>query len=114
MGYLIGLFGKSVKYHIISNDKGFVNVCNYWVSKGYTVLFNEDNDKLLSSNELRGKFILNKMSYSIISDISKHYLRNKNNKQSFHNWLHKYLHSRNYSDSDISCVYNYLKSKEDN
>ncbi len=30
LGYLIGKFGESVRYYIVSNDKGFDCLCEYW------------------------------------------------------------------------------------
>lgn len=30
LGYLIGKMGVDAKYHIVSNDKGYDNLCEYW------------------------------------------------------------------------------------
>ncbi len=30
LGYLIGKAGDGAKYHIVSNDKGYDNLCEYW------------------------------------------------------------------------------------
>jgi hypothetical protein len=37
LGYFICMYGKKVSYHIMSRDKGFKNICNFWNSKGYKV-----------------------------------------------------------------------------
>lgn len=37
LGYLIGTHLKSSNFHIISNDKGFDTVCEYWRKEQYFV-----------------------------------------------------------------------------
>lgn len=50
LGFLIATYGKKKSYIIVSNDKGYDTVINYWKSLGYSVSRRESQHKTVSRN----------------------------------------------------------------
>ena len=114
LGYLIATYGKSVNYHIVSDDRGYENVCGFWLEQGYSVTCNSIGVRKLTPKQYQGYILIRDMSYNETKrcmNIFKSYLNtdNKNRNQFEVNLLHS-LNKYGYSKNEISKIADYLCS----
>jgi hypothetical protein len=113
LGYLIATYGKSVEYIIESNDKGYENVCGFWLEQGYRVtsttlkLINKLNPK-----SYKGYVLVRDMTYNDskrCSNIFRTWLAgsNKDIIRLRENLFHS-LNKSGYSKKEIGFIADYL------
>lgn len=113
LGYLIATYQKSVQYVIISNDKGYENVCGFWLEQGYKVTSSTLKSlSRLSPRAYKGYTLVRDMSYNEAkrcSNIFRNYLAstNKDRLQLRDNLVHS-LQKFGYSIKEINFIVDYL------
>lgn len=113
LGYLIAKYQKSVEYIIVSNDKGYENVCGFWMEQGYKVTSSTLKSlRALSPKAYKGYTLVRDMTYNEAkqcSNIFRNYLvsANKDKTQLRNNLVHS-LQKFGYINKEIDFIVDYL------
>lgn len=121
LGYYMMHYGRNIKYYIISRDKGFEIIKNYWGSLGYSVTLIEylnftSNFKVSSKDDFVAVSLINSLSPACnhkVSNIYKSWYRSKARNydilcSQLTRSLHKYL-----STDSIVIICDYLYEREE-
>lgn len=113
LGFLIATYKKDVEYIIVSNDRGYENVCGFWLEQGYKVTSSTlKSIRKLSPRAYKGYTLVRDMTYNEAkrcSNIFRNYLAsaNKDRLQLRKNLVHS-LQKFGYSNKEIDFIVDYL------
>ena len=121
LGYLLKEHGKNFKYIILSNDKGYDNVKNFWNNKGYNISRQKMpiKNKLIESVKTQIEIDFSNKAFNNLSKKEKKKVKNiyycnwynskKLKKEKLKNLLAKSL--KNHNNAYITTISNYLFSQ---
>lgn len=115
LGFYISKLGKAVNYYIISNDKGFDIIVNYWKSHGYNVIrTTEIEHERLDGIELLLKSLLTQKQIVSLSKCYTKWFNSKNRyKLSLENILKSNMNTFSEKSIRIIASHIYRKSTKD-